>query len=237
MAKPNGRYKRLVESQRRENTVSVDDIKKDMAASKKFGEEDEEEIDYEQEELELASKIFNKADARNFAVPETRFFIIGAIGCVVAGGVFPAWGIVFAEMIGLLFYPVLPCNEAVFIPGGHQTCDEYYEFSKNEMKDMSFEIAGYWCCIIAACFIGNGLAFYGLGYANERINRNVRDKVFSSLMRQEVAFFDKRSVGSITSQLADDVSFVFAFSGEPVRTLVINLSSVVTGLTISMICE
>jgi len=48
-----------------------------------------------------------------------------------------------------------------------------------------------------------------------------------------VAFFDKRSVGSITSQLQDDVAFVFAFSGEPIRTLVINASSVVTGLTIS----
>ena len=54
-------------------------------------------------------------------------------------------------------------------------------------------------------------------------------------MRQEVAFFDKRSVGSITSQLQDDAAFIFAFSGEPIRTLVINLSSVVTGLTISMI--
>mmetsp|Transcript_40967 Transcript_40967/g.67216 ORF Transcript_40967/g.67216 Transcript_40967/m.67216 type:complete len:237 (-) Transcript_40967:103-813(-) len=54
-------------------------------------------------------------------------------------------------------------------------------------------------------------------------------------MRQEVAFFDKRSVGSITSQLQDDVAFIFAFSGEPIRTLVINVSSVVTGLTISFI--
>lgn len=31
------------------------------------------------------------------------------------------------------------------------------------------------------------------------------------------------------------MAFVFAFSGEPIRTLVLNLSSVVTGLTISMI--
>lgn len=73
------------------------------------------------------------------------------------------------------------------------------------------------------------------GYATERINKRIRDMTFSSLMRQEVAFFDKRSVGSITSQLQDDAAFIFAFSGEPIRTLVINLSSVVTGLTISMI--
>merc|ERR1712007_413634 len=53
-------------------------------------------------------------------------------------------------------------------------------------------------------------------------------------MRQEVAFFDKRSVGSITSQLQDDVAFISAFSGEPIRTLVLNLATVLTGLTISM---
>ena len=87
------------------------------------------------------------------------------------------------------------------------------------------------------CLVGNVLLFYGFGYATERINRRMRDQVFSSLMRQEVAFYDKRSVGSITSQLQDDAAFVFAFSGEPVRTTVLNLSSVVTGLTISMICK
>lgn len=72
-------------------------------------------------------------------------------------------------------------------------------------------------------------------HSHHRINKRIRDKTFGALMRQEVAFFDKRSVGSITSQLQDDVAFIFAFSGEPIRTLVINVSSVVTGLTISMI--
>ena len=81
------------------------------------------------------------------------------------------------------------------------------------------------------------LVFYGFGYATERINKRIRDMMFSSLMRQEVAFFDKRSVGSITSQLQDDVAFIFAFSGEPIRTLVINVSLVVNCLTISFICK
>ena len=68
--------------------------------------------------------------------------------------------------------------------------------------------------------------------ATENINLRMRDITFESLLRQEVSFFDKRSVGSITSQLQDDVAFVFAFSGEPVKMLCINLSSLATGLTI-----
>lgn len=143
-------------------------------------------------------------------------------------------------MIGLLFYPVFPCDETMGdetmgIPNGYLTCQDYYSGSAREMQEMSFKIALYWVGIIAACFVGNILVFHGFGYATERINKRMRDMTFSSLMRQEVAFFDKRSVGSMTSQLQDDVAFIFAFSGEPVRTLVINVSSVVTGLTISMI--
>lgn len=232
MAKPNGRYKRLVDSQKRNVTVSVDDIKKDSAQAK---EEDEEQIDYEKEDDELAAKVFNKKDARNFAAPELKFYIIGSIGACIAGAVFPAWGIVFAEMIGLLFYPAFPCVEPVAIPYEYPTCQEYYDFVAEDMKQMSFEITSYWSGIVAACFVGNILVFYGFGYATERINKRIRDLTFSSLMRQEVSFFDKRSVGSITSQLQDDVAFIFAFSGEPIRTLFINLSSVVTGLTISMV--
>jgi ATP-binding cassette subfamily B (MDR/TAP) protein 1 len=240
MNKPNGRYQRLVESQKRKSSVNVAAIKSDALLCL---DEDEEDVDFEKEAEELASKAFNKADARNFAKPEINLYLVGIVGAVIAGGVFPAWGIVFAEMIGLLFYPALPCPTP-YVPLGLEdnscvsllidgSCVPYYECIANDMQRMSYEIAGYWAIIIAACLIGNILVFKGFGTATERINKRMRDMTFGALMRQEVAFFDKRSVGSITSQLQDDVAFIFAFSGEPVRTLVINLASVVTGLTIS----
>ena len=239
--KPNGRYNRLVESQKRKSTVNILDIKKD---NQLIQEEDDEHVDYEKEEEEAASKAFDKKDARNFARPELRFYIIGGLGSIIAGGVFPAWGIVFAEMISLLFYPVVNCVDGNIppefadtfgIPATYPTCQDYHASAADNIQELSYDIAVYWVIIIIGCLLGNLLAFWGFGYATERINRRMRDLTFSSLMRQEVAFFDKRSVGSITSQLQDDVSFIFAFSGEPIRTLVINLASVVTGLTISMI--
>lgn len=231
MAKPDGRYRRLVESQRRVSTVTAADIKKDNHLVQDEGEI----LDFEKEEEELAHKAFNKADARKIAMPELNNYLIGGIGCAIAGGIFPAWGIVFAKLIGLLFYPAMPCDESQSIPYGFSTCQDYYDFVKDEMQDLSYEVAIYWAIIIAACFIGNLLAFWGLGHATENINKRVRDRTFAALLRQEVAFFDKRSVGSITSQLQDDVSMLHAFSSEPIRTLIINLASVVTGLTISMI--
>jgi len=231
--RPEGRYKRLVESQKRTSTVDVDAIKKDNVH--KIDEEDEEEIDFEKEAEELASKSFNKSDARKFAAPEVKFYLVGSVGAALAGGVFPAWGIVFAEMIGLLFYPAFPCeSDADANAYGFETCDEYYNDVADDMQQKSFKIAGYWTAIIVGCFVGNILLFEGFGHATERINKRIRDMAFSALLRQEVAFFDKRSVGSITSQLQDDAAFIFAFSGEPIRTLVMNVASVITGITVSL---
>ena len=117
-----------------------------MSVSAHNEEEDYEQIDYEKEDEELALEAFNKKDARNFAAPEIKFYIIGSIGACIAGGVFPAWGIVFAEMIGLLFYPAFPCEEPDSIPGDgvHATCQDYYDFVVEDMKQMSFEISAHW---------------------------------------------------------------------------------------------
>eukprot|EP00804_Cyclotella_cryptica_P002716 CCRYP_009611-RE/>CCRYP_009611-RE protein AED:0.12 eAED:0.12 QI:425/1/1/1/1/0.93/15/294/1343 len=235
MAKPNGRYKRLVDSQKRQSTVDVEAIKRDNVHRV---EEEDEDIDFENEAEALASKAFNKREARNFAAPEVKFFIVGGVGALCAGGVYPAWGILFAKMIGLLFYPALPCNSDLDASlYGFATCDEYYSSISADMKGMSFKISLYWLCVIVACFVGNILTFYGFGYATERINKRIRDMTFSSLMRQEIAFFDKRSVGSITSQLQDDASFISAFSGEPVRTLVMTMASVFTGVVSLLIAS
>jgi len=67
------------------------------------------------------------------------------------------------------------------------------------------------------------------------MNKRVRDAAFTSLLRQEVGWFDLRSPGTITSRLADDAAMLHAFAGEPIRTLVLNVSSVVVGVIVSFI--
>lgn len=86
---------------------------------------------------------------------------------------------------------------------------------------------------MVACLLGNILQFYGFGSASERLNKRIRDSSFLALLRQEVAFFDKRSVGSITAQLQDDAARIHAFSGEPIRTVIAALGSVAIGVIIS----
>jgi len=45
----------------------------------------------------------------------------------------------------------------------------------------------------------NVLTFWGFGMASERMSKRIRDLAFAAMMRQEPAFFDKRSVASVAA--------------------------------------
>ena len=138
----------------------------------------------------------------------------------------------FALLINLLFTNIQPC-QSDHVPKNYTTCQSYWDHEADRMKTTSYNLAGYWAAIVAGCFIGYGLVFLGFGIASEGLNKRIRDLAFSSLCRQEVAYFDKRAVGSITSQLQDDAAKIHAFSGQPIRIFLINLSSVIAGIIIS----
>jgi len=240
MANPSGRYRRLVESaQHRRSSVAGDTTK---TTKKKAKGEDEEKPDFETEIEEAEKGSFSIARARQMASPDAGFMLLGAIGAIFAGGVFPAWGFMFAETIDLLFRRVLVCNEAalnssipMFEGKSFASCPDYYQFVADDMRDVSYVLSAYWVVVAAGCIFGNMLTFWGFGMASERLNKRVRDSAFASLIRQEVAFFDKRSVGKITSQLQDDAAKVHTFSGEPVRSFLIAMSSIITGVIISFV--
>jgi len=142
----------------------------------------------------------------------------------------------FSETINLLFQPVFPCEDdslpSESIP--FSTCQEYYGDVVDDMRSTSFQVASYWVIVgVFGCVLGSILTFYGFGTASERMNKRLRDSTFKALLRQEVAFFDKRSVGSITSQLQDDTGRIQAFSAEPVRSILTALSSIIIGVALS----
>mmetsp|Transcript_16049 Transcript_16049/g.23730 ORF Transcript_16049/g.23730 Transcript_16049/m.23730 type:complete len:1474 (-) Transcript_16049:102-4523(-) len=244
MAKANGRYKRLVETQTNRNATAVGlNLKKLKGKGSTIAEEEEDDKpDFEAEMEEAEKDAFSMARARQMAAPDASYMLAGAIGSVMAGGVFPAWGILFAETIGLLFQVVYPCEgdpedilPEVLDPARFDTCQDYFEWQAQEMEEESFRVSAYWVACAVGCIAGNMLTVWGFGMASERLNKRVRDSAFSALIRQEVSYFDKRSVGQITSQLQDDAARIHTFSGEPIRSLLIAVSAVVTGVTISFV--
>jgi len=138
----------------------------------------------------------------------------------------------FGETINLLFRRIPSCEVET---SDGVPCDVYYDSEAASMREDSFVLGGYWVAIAVGCVVGNLLTFYGFGMASERLNKRVRDSAFTALVRQEVAFYDKRSVGSITAQLEDDAARIHTFSGEPIRSLLTAVSSMVIGLVVSFV--
>ena len=116
MDKPKGFYKRLVEAQgRTASTLLLDGMlssssstkKKKKTTTKKKGskqlDDDEDNADEKSnndddgndEKDELSA--FNLARARKLASPDAFYLLAGALGALMAGSVFPSWGLLFAR--------------------------------------------------------------------------------------------------------------------------------------------
>ena len=97
LQKKHGRYKRLVESQKRGATLEslLAKQKKDDTEDEEEAEKEEEEVKKEEEEEEI--KAFDAKRARQLASPDVSYMMLGSIGAIMAGGVFPVWGILFAR--------------------------------------------------------------------------------------------------------------------------------------------
>ncbi|KAI2507638.1 ABC transporter [Fragilaria crotonensis] len=197
--------------------------------------EDEEKSDFEADIKEEMMSSVSLKRAWGMAAPDAVCLVLGSVSAVLAGGAFPAWGIMFAKTIHLLYKIVPTCDEALtFSPMFvvFESCQAFFDDVAAEMRETSFQLGGYWIVVAAGCLFANMLTFWGFGMASEK---RVRDTSFAALVCQEVAFFDKRSVGSITSLLQDDAARLHTFSGEPIRTLLIAFSSIVTGVVMSFV--
>lgn len=139
------------------------------------------------------------------------------------------------ETINLLFTRVVSCPGNSTALEGFESCDEYWTDVADSMQQRSFEVGAMWAGLLLDCLIGFTIMYVGFGRASERLSKRVRDDAFSSLVRQEIAFFDKSSVGKITSELQDDAARIHSFSGVPIRSALLAISSVVTGLVLAFV--
>ncbi|KAL3906406.1 MAG: hypothetical protein SGILL_009283, partial [Bacillariaceae sp.] len=220
MAKPKGHFRHLQEIQFGDDPGAMKSRKKKDKKKKKKLEKEEAEED-EEDDIDKDKEKSNAKRARMMAKNDGVYFFIGGIGALLAGAVYPAWGFIFAYTIELLYSPVLP-----------DQLDGYYSTVVDDMKTLAANIAFGSLGTIFASLIGNILLYYGFGVAVERMNQRVRDDAFKSLCRQECGYFDAKPVGKITSELQDDAAMIHSFTGEPIRSLIVSLSSVLVGIVI-----
>jgi len=229
MAFPNGHYKRLNDF--RDLSASVKHM--DKAFSTERDEEQKDEKVEGEKEIGDETMLKNIRSAKLMAQGDMIYFFIGSVGAILAGFVYPGWGIVFAFMVEFLYEPVFPCNT------GHEedfgSCESYWNSTADDMRAQSFNITFGWLGVMSSGLIGFVLLFYGFGAATERMNKRVRDAVFVSLLKQDVSYFDQNSVGKLATTIEEDAGMMHSFSGEPIRTFMLYSASVLVGVIVSFV--
>jgi len=239
MAKPNGRYKYLQSLQdldmakTEKESPTTDKEEKEVAtadSSEKKGKpkDEEEELEIDKKEAAALAK-----RARLLASGDAYYLLVGGIGAIFAGLVFPGWGFVFAYMIEILLTPVFPCPP---VPDADfSDCDDYWSYVADDMQERSLKVFYGFVGILFSTMFGFTLLFWGFGVATERMNKRTRDGAFRSLLRQEIAWHDQHSPNALTARLSDDAALLHAFAGEPVRSLAASLASVLVGVIVSFV--
>jgi ATP-binding cassette subfamily B (MDR/TAP) protein 1 len=144
---------------------------------------------------------------------KTWAVILGLLGSVIAGGIYPAYAVVLSFMLEVL---------------GTKTNDE--------IKDQTPFWAGMFVVIGVSVFIGWFLqGFYSI--AGEHVTCKLRAMLFRSLLRQDMTFFDTpgRDVGSLGKVLEGDTEAVHLLWGPALGAKVQMTCNVMVGLIIALV--
>uniref|UniRef100_A0A0N5AI25 ABC-type xenobiotic transporter n=1 Tax=Syphacia muris TaxID=451379 RepID=A0A0N5AI25_9BILA len=122
-----------------------------------------------------------------YAKPEWLYILLGLLGAMVKGCVFPAFSLFFTEIINVF-----------------ASTDNDYKRSKGHFWALMFLLLGgiQFVCMFAQAFF--------MGLASEKLCRRLRAMLFRNIMRMHIGYFDmpQHSSGKISTRLATDTSNV-----------------------------
>ncbi|CAK4713348.1 hypothetical protein LEN26_015218 [Aphanomyces euteiches] len=216
MALEDGQYKKLVEAQNRPAPSSP------TKASSKNGDFELETIDVgngaaEQKgttsgDTDEKAVVSAEVQVKNVSLsriwklnaPEIGYMILGSVGAVINGAVFPVWGLLLTNVTVLFFRK---------------------DLTADGMKDEAVK----WSC----AFVGLGVAFtiavsiqnYGFAVSAERLTRRLREMGYSAMVHQDISWFDKQTSGALTTMLATDTAIIQAMTSESLNCGFVNLTT------------
>lgn len=149
----------------------------------------------------------------SFNKDDKLMMIIGFLCSVVAGGGNPTQAVFFAKAITALSLP--------------------------DHKELRREInfwAGMYTMLAATQFIALSVMSFTFGHASERLVHRARNKAFRTMLRQDIAFFDKdeNNAGALTSFLSTSVTHLAGLSGQTLGTILNVSTTLVAAIVISL---
>ncbi|EQC25368.1 hypothetical protein SDRG_16777 [Saprolegnia diclina VS20] len=220
IARSDGHYRKLVEAQSRAHTkpdASTDDDVVEMAADTPAANARK----MSSTKALIVTPVASSPDAKDeppalYKVPMSRVWklsaresghiLLGSLGAVVNGAIFPVWGVLLTKVTVLFFD---------------------YSISGDEMRTR----ASHW----ALGFVGLGVAFcvsvvvqnYGFAVVAERLTHRLRYMGFKAMLHQDVGWFDleTNSSGALTTRLATDTAMIMAMTSETLNRGLVNVAT------------
>lgn len=150
----------------------------------------------------------------SFNRKEVHLMLIGLFFSIIAGGGNPTQSVFFASSIVALS---LPNTEYAKLRSG----------------------ADFWALMYLMLALVQILSFSAQGiafaYCSERLVHRVRDKAFRTMLRQDIAFFDKEenSAGALTSFLSTETTHLAGMSGVTLGTILVVSTTLIAAISLS----
>jgi len=143
--------------------------------------------------------------------PEIPHILLACLASALNGALNPVFSIVFSELIDL-----------------------YYKDADTMRSEVKVWAAAF-CGLGLAAFVVNTLQAGLFGYAGEKLTLRLREMSFKSILRQDIAFFDKEEhlPSVLTSNLAQDATLVQGLLGPRLGLGVQNVVTIIVGLVIA----
>lgn len=150
----------------------------------------------------------------SFNKPEFHFMLVGLVFSIIAGAGNPTQSVFFAEEIVALSLP-----------------PPMYSKLRHD--------ADFWALMYLMLALVQILSFGTQGvafaYCSERLVHRARDKAFRTMLRQDIAFFDKEenSAGALTSFLSTETTHLAGMSGLTLGTILLVCTTLIAAIALS----
>ncbi len=151
----------------------------------------------------------------SFNRQETGLMLLGLFCSIIAGGGNPTQAVFFAKAIVALSLPP-------------------------SMYDKLREEANFWSLMYLMLAIVQFLSMWGQGlafaYCSERLVHRARNQAFRTMLRQDIAFFDKEenSAGALTTFLSTETTRLAGMSGVTLGTILLVTTTLVAAVALSV---
>ncbi|KAI0377833.1 P-loop containing nucleoside triphosphate hydrolase protein [Hypomontagnella monticulosa] len=153
----------------------------------------------------------------SFNKEEWKLMIWGLFWSIICGGGNPTQAFFFAKQILTLGVQITPANSA------------------QVKKDSDFWSAMFLMLafVMLIAQMSQGVAF---AKCSERLIHRVRDRAFRTMLRQDVAFFDKdeNTAGALTSFLSTETTHVAGLSGVTLGTLLMVTTTLISAMALAL---